>query len=339
MKVLLKDKKHNTLKIVIDDNEDYYYLDKLVNAGDKIKTVSYRKTKKGRKEETVKKKYVIEIVLEQTIFGTNNLRFKGKITWTNSDDVPLGSYHSLTVEQGSKITITKKIVKTDEEILKKAVKTRKTKIALSVIDYGEAHFGILEKNKIRRLGSFEENINEREIKKTENNQKKYLKEYAKKLEELNKQEQPGIIIIGSTGFMNEHVKKIMPDILKKKTHYCKVSNTTQRGLQEIINRDETGKILAEEEVSKETGIINLFFEKIGKKNSKTIYGLKIVKEKTMTGAVETLLISDELLKNEEIRNIIEKNEELSGKIEIISSQHGKGEEFLKFGGIGAFLRY
>jgi protein pelota len=254
--------------------------------------------------------------------------------------VPLGSYHSITVEQGSVLEITKqKITKTDEEILKKASKTRKAKVLLSVVDYGEAYFGVLEKNKIRALGSFEKNIREREVKKTEENQKKYVKEYTKKLEEINKQEKPRIIIIGTLGFVGGYVKKAMAEELKSKARFCKVSNTTQNGLNEIINRGEVDKALAEEEVSKETRIVNDFFARIAKKSAKTTYGFEQVKRKAEAGAVEKLLVSDELLREEAMRSIIDKVEELGGKTEIISSHHGRGEEFFKFGGVGAFLRY
>lgn len=339
MKLVLKDKKHGVIKLVIDENEDYYYLDKLVNAGDWIKAISHRKVKKGEKEETVKKKYLITIKVEEASFENRGIRFKGKITGSNSEDVPLGSYHSISVEEGCKLTILKKISKTDEDILEKACKSRKSRTLLSVVDYGESRFGILEKNRIRKLGSYEENINEREVRRTEENQDKYLKEYVKKLEEIDKQENPNIIIIGSPGFVSDHLKKVLTEKLKRKTRFCKVSTTTQNGLQEILNRGETEKIVREEEVSKETRLLEEFFARISKKNPKTAYGLKQVGEKALAGAVEKLIVSDAHLKDERFRGIIDLVESFGGKTEIISSQHDKGEEFLKFGGVGAFLRY
>lgn len=339
MKLVLKDARRGIIKIVVDDNEDYYYLDKLVNIGDKVKSLTLRKVKKGEKEETVKKKYLITITVEESSFEAEGLRFKGKISATSSDDVPLNSYHSISAERGKKLTILKKkITKTDEEIISKALRVRK-KVLLSVVDYGEAYFGLLLKNEVKRLGDYEENIKERDVKKTEENEINFLKDYAKKIEEYDKRENPGLIIIGSIGFVGEHVRKVLAKKILEKTRFCKVSNTTINGLNEIINRGEVDKAILEEEVIKESQLVSEFFARVGKGSAKTVYGFEEVREKTVSGGVDKLLVSDELVKQEKVRELIDMVESLGGETEIISSKHDKGEEFLRFGGVAAFLRY
>jgi protein pelota len=57
------------------------------------------------------------------------------------------------------------------------------------------------------------------------------------------------------------------------------------------------------------------------------------------GAVEKLLVVDELVRNEKIQNIMNTTENMGGSIEIISSQHDGGKQLEALGSIAAFLRY
>ncbi len=339
MKIILKDVKRGIIKAIIDDNEDFYYLEKIVSKGDIVKSLSFRKIKKGSKEEVVKKKFVITIRVEETSFESGGLRFKGKIIESNSEDVPLNSYHSISAAFGSRLTIKKKkLGNADLEILKKAGTAKKV-IGLSVVDYGEAHFGLLLRNEIKRLGSFEENIRERDVGKTDENKEKFVKNYIKKLEEFFESYKPETVIIGSIGFVGEKVLEELPKKLGSKVRFCKVSNTTPSGLSEIVKRGEVDRAVLEEEVTKESRIIEDFFARIAKNSTKVCYGMKNVREKAVSGAVDEIIVSDELLKKNDVRELIDSVESFGGKIEIISSKHDKGEEFLKFGGLGAILRY
>ena len=57
------------------------------------------------------------------------------------------------------------------------------------------------------------------------------------------------------------------------------------------------------------------------------------------GAVEKLLVVDELVRQDPIQKIMNTTENMGGNIEIISSQHDGGKQLDALGSIAAFLRY
>ncbi|HIP74833.1 MAG TPA: mRNA surveillance protein Pelota, partial [Thermococcus paralvinellae] len=72
------------------------------------------------------------------------------------------------------------------------------------------------------------------------------------------------------------------------------------------------------------------------------YGIGEVEEGANYGAIETLLILDELLKGgmrEKIEQLMEFVRQMRGNIVIVSSEHEGGEKLKALGGIAALLRY
>ena len=69
------------------------------------------------------------------------------------------------------------------------------------------------------------------------------------------------------------------------------------------------------------------------------YGKKEVKNATETGAVEQLLILDELLRERDVEKIMDITENLGGRVMIISSVHDGGKQLKALGGMAALLRY
>ncbi|MCD6477269.1 MAG: peptide chain release factor aRF-1 [Candidatus Aenigmarchaeota archaeon] len=184
------------------------------------------------------------------------------------------------------------------------------------------------------------------------------------------------IIIGGGGpvkdnFYNKHY---LPTELEKKVIGIKdVGYTDEHGLQELLNRSED--LLQEAAVSKEKKILKKFFDNLNTDSGMVVYGLDAVIDALQKGAVETILISEDLdyfegeficecgnsfkkiVKNENIKcpkcgsnmkligkeDIIDAIEEIvknyGTEVIIISRTTSEGEQFYNIGGIGAILRY
>ena len=79
-------------------------------------------------------------------------------------------------------------------------------------------------------------------------------------------------------------------------------------------------------------------------NGKAAYGLKDVQNALGYGAIETLLIADETLRNGrekgvDIDELLIKIEQAQGKIVVFSTVFEPGEKLHKLGGIAALLRF
>ena len=57
------------------------------------------------------------------------------------------------------------------------------------------------------------------------------------------------------------------------------------------------------------------------------------------GAIEQLLVVDNMVRNPEIQQIMNTTENMGGHVMIISSEHDAGKQLEALGSIAAFLRY
>lgn len=152
--------------------------------------------------------------------------------------------------------------------------------------------------------------------------------------------------------------------------------TDEHGLHELVEKGSD--ILAEAAVSKEKQLVNRFFTELQKDTGKVSYGIQSVLKALEAGAVDIILITEDLeyseiefqcscgnsgaifVKNDNMdkmtcakcgqplqimgkRDIVEAFEELvktyGTNIEIISRSTREGEQLYQLGGIGAILRY
>ncbi|MBD3156104.1 MAG: mRNA surveillance protein Pelota, partial [Candidatus Aenigmarchaeota archaeon] len=127
MKIIKSDLKHGIMVLKTEVEEDLWYLKHVVDLGDKVKSRTMRSEfieRSGKKIKTGKRPMVLTLDVEKIEFKDHvyKLRFLGKII-EGPDDVPLGSYHTIEVDVGNVLTITKeKWEKYHLEKIKKAQK-------------------------------------------------------------------------------------------------------------------------------------------------------------------------------------------------------------------------
>ncbi|MDD3175514.1 MAG: Vms1/Ankzf1 family peptidyl-tRNA hydrolase, partial [Candidatus Nanoarchaeia archaeon] len=147
------------------------------------------------------------------------------------------------------------------------------------------------------------------------------------------------IIVGGPGFTKFDFVDggYINETLRRKIIAVKdISYTGDFGVTELVERSED--VLAEEEVIKEKLIMRKFFELLAKASDKVAYGLDDVLRITNLGAVETILVSEEL--DDASVEELEKAAELVGtNVEIISVETREGVQLRDMGKVVAILRY
>ncbi len=164
-----------------------------------------------------------------------------------------------------------------------------------------------------------------------------LGEYMKE-QFLDNKELKGIIIGGPGPTKYEFIDgNYITDQVKRKIIAIKdLGYTGLFGLQELL--EKSADVLAEEEVTKEKKIMQDFFQLLNKKPNMVCYGEKETMSLLKTGAVETVLLSEDL--DDEIISEIEKEADLLGtKVEIISTETREGVQLRDLGKAAGILRY
>src|SRR3989338_4989836 len=112
MKLMHSDFKKGEAKIKVENLDDLWYLNQVIDSKDLVKGKTLRKIKIGqegqRKQDSVKKTVFLLIGVEKVEFSKTSsmLRISGTVK-EGPEDVPLGSYHTFNVEGNSIITIIK----------------------------------------------------------------------------------------------------------------------------------------------------------------------------------------------------------------------------------------
>jgi peptide chain release factor subunit 1 len=125
--------------------------------------------------------------------------------------------------------------------------------------------------------------------------------------------------------------------LKEKVIAVKdIGGTGMHGLHELVEKSED--TLAEQEITKQRQIIDLFFEKLAKEPNKVAYGMAEVEDRLNRGAVEKLIISKTLAR-EKVKQLEKLAEASSTEIHIVTPETAEGVQFDNLGGVGGILRF
>lgn len=350
MKLIYTDLKKGEVKVKVENLDDLWYLNQIVEKNDLVKGKTLRKIKIGeetqRKQSTIKKPVFLLIEVEKVEFSktSNILRISGIIR-QGPEDVPLGSHHTFNVGENTIISIIKqKWLKFQVDRLKEASKESSSKILICVHDREEAYFALMKKYGYQLLANIKGNVAKKaDVKQVESN---FYKEILRQLEDYNDRYKLNKIIVASPAFWKEELmKEISDEELKNKIILATCSSVGENAINEVIKRPETSEALKQDRIAKEYKLIEDLFAEISKNNMAS-YGLKETKNAAEAGAVKQLLITDSFIqkkrmeeKYEEIEYIIKTADSTKGDITIISSEHEAGKKLDGLGGIAAILRY
>jgi len=235
------------------------------------------------------------------------------------------------------------------DILKEQLEV-KDYYGLIVIDNREATIGLLKGTLIIELNNMTSGVPGK-IKAGGQSQQRFARlregaahdfyqrvsEHANK-EFYNKPEIKGIILggPGPTKYTFLDGNYLNNEVKKKVIGVKDLSYTDEFGLHELV--DKSHDLLAKEAITEEKNLLNRFFTMLAKEPEKTTYGKEKTKKALEIGAVDLLLLSENL-DDEVIDEFIEIANKFNTKVEIISIDTNEGKQLKELGGVAAILRF
>jgi peptide chain release factor subunit 1 len=265
---------------------------------------------------------------------------------------------------------------------------------LIVADKNSAAIGYLQGNSVKTAFTLESNVPgktraggqsaQRFARLRKQMLKSFLQEIAEKaksafMDKARDGELLGIIV-GGPGFVKDKLiddgyihQELEDEIVAVES----LNYSGEEALEELVSKAEDA--IEDSQVVREKNIVNEFFTNLKEENGKSEYGVEPVQKALKMGAVDTLLISEDVdmyeatyecpnghekqvfeeearisdsvecdecneeMDLEEISDLVDafgdKAEEMSSELEIIGSGHEEGQRLLNMGGIAAILRY
>jgi protein pelota len=345
--------KEGIIKVKAETLDDLWHLYHIIEEGDIVYAKTLRKQSQRSDSLRPEKVQVIPVYLGvkaekiELHRYANALRITGPIVHTSNEEVPLGKYHTIAVEEGSVITIKKPKWKGYQlDRLKQAVEaSQRAKIMIVVIEDGEVDMALVREYGVDIITEIRHNLGgKRYNTNRESEEIKFFHDVAKTMIEIMNREKVEKAIVAGPGFVKEEFYKFLQENypeLAKRVVIEDTSVTGRTGIYEVIRRGTVDKVYHESRVTKEIQLVEKVIEEIAK-GGLVVYGLKEVEEAANYGAVEKLLVLDELLRGdlkEKIERLMEFVRGMRAEVIVVSSEHEGGEKLKAIGGIAALLRY
>ena len=351
MRILKKGPKGQELKLYIDNLNDLWYLYNLVEVDDLVFGLTYRRDERSddkiRPERTEKKKVRLGIRVNKIEFHdfSDRLRVHGLIERSSKSDISLGAHHTLNFVAGNDISIIKESGWADHQLdqVHEAVKATKVPIiTILAIEDDNATLAVLYQYGIQNVGNIPAHISGKQYESTKSSKDEKHLYFSEVLSQLKNTigEESTLIIIGPGFTKNDFEtfgKDKMPELFKNVT----IFNTGQAGMtgvHEALKGNALKDVIQDLRVVQETELVERLFSEISK-NGLFVYGPAEVEDALNRGAVETLLLTDIIVRTNQANKILELAKATGCKPMIISTVHEAGKKLDGLGGVGGILRY
>lgn len=342
MRLLGKNPSDGSVSLQIENDDDIWHLFNIMEEGDLVVASTVRREEKAadkiRAERAEKRRMTLGIRVTKLSFSDMDMRLKvlGVIEEGPQD---VGQHHTLMLEVGDRLKIVKEWKMTQLERVDRAVSdSKKPVIAFVSLDNDEASVAVMRQYGLKELAS----IKSGRSGKMFGDGGSSGDYHAEILDKLRNSIAPGtpLVLLGP-GFEKETLaargKEKEPEIFAK-TFVYHTGHGGMQGINELLKKGMGADILRESRVGTEMEAVERLKEEIGKDGLAT-YGPNEVGDAAKAGAVETLLVSDVLLREGDLDWLVKEVENQRGNVVVVSTHHDAGTELASIGGLAAILRY
>jgi protein pelota len=136
----------------------------------------------------------------------------------------------------------------------------------------------------------------------------------------------------------DHVRDRRPD-LASRVFTEGTGQSGKVGVQEAIGRGLVARVVEGARVDLETSMVNQLLAGIGRGDDMVTYGAETVLAAVRAGAAETVLVTDDVVREGPMVSLLEEAESVGSRVLVVSTAHDAGERLSRLGGVAALHRY
>lgn len=346
MRVLHKDPKGQSVRLVPETLDDLWHLSHLIEKGDHVTAWTYRtreqKDEKLRSEKTSKHRVELTVRVEEVEFAlfADRLRVRGPIEAGGAD---LGSYHTLTFEADAQTDL---VLHKDavfrphqwDRIREAVAAAKRPLVTLVCLDDEEATLAVLRQYGIQHVATLKGRPGGK-MYRTEETVGEYFGEILAALKRTRGADSP-LLIVGP-GFTRDSFLEFVRQREAAWLGQFLSEGTGQSGMvgvQEALKRGLVERLQKDQQVAADTVLVEDLFAQIAQ-NGAVGYGVVEVQRFLESGAVKLVVITDELLRTPVGEEILEVAQRTQAKSHIVATAHEAGKKLQGLGGVAALLRF
>jgi len=331
-----------------ESNQDLWTLRRIIEKGDMVSSRTKRVIKYNKefsrpdKGERINVNLSVEvenIALDNTL---NRLKVRGKIIDTSDESITKGSFHSIMISEGYMFSLKKKKLQSFQiNLIKKSAKEI-DRILIIAVDMREACLGMIIDTSLKILEKEESGITGKMYSnKTSMNQ--YIDTIVNKTIENSKFAKK-IIIVGPGEIKKKIFNKLEKynEIYKKTSVLDGIDLSGEDGVYMSLRSPKLRELLNETNIAKAEELIHETNKRIAIDDKRLVFTLKETLKAGKTGAIESILVSNNIFEHgeeEEIIEILNYVDKYKGKTLMVDETTDAGKQVESLGGIIGFLRY
>ncbi|KAM4698262.1 protein pelota homolog isoform 1-T1 [Rhinophrynus dorsalis] len=368
MKLIRKDiEKDNAgqVTLVPEEAEDMWHTYNLLQVGDSLQASTIRKVQTESATGSVGSNRVrttLTISVENIDFDSQacQLRVKG-INIQENQYVKMGAYHTIELELNRKFTLAKK--QWDSVVLERIEQACdpafSADVAAVVMQEGLAHICLVTPSMTLLRAKIETNIPRKRRGNCTQHEKALEKFYEQVMQGILRHinfEVVKVVLVASPGFVREQfceflflraVKQDLKLLLENRGKFVQVHSSSghKYSLTEVLSDPAVTARLADTKAAAEIKALGDFYKMLQHEPDRAFYGIKHVERANEALAIDTLLITDELFRHQEVAmrsryvRLVDSVRDNGGTVRIFSSLHVSGEQLNQLTGVAAILRF
>ncbi|KAJ3224482.1 hypothetical protein HDU81_008535 [Chytriomyces hyalinus] len=353
-----------SVTLVAEEQEDMWHAYNLVLAGDTLKGSTIRRVVTESSTGSTDKSSVritLTIQVETVEFDTQAcmLRVNGRNVQENKF-VKMGGYHTLDLEMHKPFTISKEswdMIALDR-IQQACDVAARADIAAILLEEGLATLCLVTSSMTLVRGRVEVNV-PRKRKGSSGHEKGMKRFFEQCYQAILKSVDFNVVkvlIVASPGFYKEQLfdymkqtavqtdnKEFLQFLPKILLIHC--SSGQKHALGEALADEGVQSRLEDTKFATEVRALAKFFEMLARDPDRAFYGFRHVQMAAEKGGVNTLLLSDDLFRANDVATrrqyiaLVENVKSLGGTVMIFSSLHTSGEQLKNLTGVAAILNF
>ncbi len=329
-------------RIRIDSEDDLWTLARLCVKGRSLGMLGERRDQTtagqegGRAKAAERKKMWIKLAIESNEFHTfaDTLRIHGIIEEAQFDH---GSHHTHIVEVRDEVELTSNqpFPQVDQDLIRQAcADSGKAKVVIIVVESDEAILFEVTGRGVREVSTWTMRGGGKYTgaKVSEGVSNSFFEKIAKEANDSIPDGTP--IVICGPG----HSRERLAPLLNGAKKLVATSMGGRAAANEVIREGLAGDVLSEHAVVKETALLEEAWKRISTDGA-VAYGRDLIIKALEEGAIETLLVSADLLRESDWENIVAGLSDIGADLIQCSTDHDAGEQLLGMGGAVALLRF
>lgn len=353
------------VSLIPENPEDMWHAYNLISQGDTVRASTIRKVQTESatgSSSSSRVRTMLTIEVETIYFDTQAcvLGLKGRNIEENPY-VKMGAYHTVDIESNRKFSLAKSCwdVVALERIDMACDPTQNADVAAVVMQEGMAHVCLVTGAMTLVRAKIDVAIPRKRKGSTSQHEKGLQKFYDNILQAILRHVNFDItrcILVASPGFVKDHffdymmqwaIKNDNRVLIENKSKFLLIhaSSGFKHSLKEVLADPAVTSRMADTKATIEVRALEAFYTLLQTEPNRAFYGLKHVQKANEAQAIDTLLVSDNLFRSQNVNErkmyvgLVESVRDNGGVVRIFSSLHVSGEQLAQLTGIAAMLRF